>query len=459
MYPLAQILHNKGYYLSGSDNNETETLAAVRAMEIPVYMGQRAENIEGADAIVYTAAIMNDNPELIAAKSSGKPVLERSEMLGYITSLYDNAICVAGTHGKTTTCSMITSILVCAGLDISAFIGGKLPLIGGSGLLGNSEIFVCEACEFNDTFLHLEPDTAVILNIDNDHLDYFGNMENLIGSFGKFSALTRDKIFINGDDEKARQTIHKLNTTIITFGEQKVNTFFADFINSLSKGYSFVLFYNKTSENIPLNDKNSKNEPEMLGEIKLNVPGKHNIYNALAAAAVCFDLGVPFEHIKKGLETFTGAGRRFEIIGEWNGAVIVDDYAHHPTEVAATLRAAKDMQYERVIAIFQPFTFSRTKMLLDDFAEALQIADIAVLTDIMGSREKNEYGIYTSDLATVTPNSVFFEQDKTIPYTDERKEKNFTDVTEYVKKIAKAGDLVITLGCGDVYKIAKAIVN
>ncbi|MDR0983434.1 MAG: UDP-N-acetylmuramate--L-alanine ligase [Ruminococcus sp.] len=459
MYPLAQILHNKGYYLSGSDNNETETLAAVRNMGIPVFMGQRAENIEGAEVIVYTAAIMNDNPELIAAKNSGKPVLERSEMLGYITSLYNNAICVAGTHGKTTTCSMLTSILVCAGLDISAFIGGKLPLIGGSGLLGNSEIFVCEACEFNDTFLHLEPDTSVILNIDNDHLDYFGNMENLISSFGKFSALTSGKIFIFGDDDKTRQTVHKLNNTIITFGEQKVNTFFADFINCLSKGYSFVLYYNKKLDNNHLNSKKSEYSTEMLGTINLNVPGKHNIINALAAASVSFDLGVSFEHIKKGLETFTGAGRRFEIIGKFGGAVVVDDYAHHPTEIAATLRAAKDMPYKRVIAVFQPFTFSRTKMLLNDFAEALQIADVTVLTDIMGSREKNEYGIYTSDLAAITPNSVFFEQDKSAADTDKRKEENFGDVIEYVKKIAEEGDLIIILGCGDVYKIAKAIVD
>ena len=190
MYPLAQILHTKGYYLTGSDNNETETLQAVRDMGIPVYLGQRAENIEGADLIVHTAAIMADNPELIAAKASGVPVLERSELLGIVTSWYDNAICVAGTHGKTTTTSMVTQILFTAGVALSAFIGGKLPCIHGSGRSGSSDIMTCEACEFVDTFLKLYPDIAVLLNIDADHLDYFGTVENIIKSFHKFAQLT-----------------------------------------------------------------------------------------------------------------------------------------------------------------------------------------------------------------------------------------------------------------------------
>ena len=208
MYPLAQILHTKGFYLTGSDNNETETLQAVRDMGIPVYLGQRAENIEGADLIVHTAAIMADNPELIAAKASGVPVLERSELLGIVTSWYDNAICVAGTHGKTTTTSMVTQILFTAGVDLSAFIGGKLPCIHGSGRSGSSDIMTCEACEFVDTFLKLYPDIAVLLNIDADHLDYFGTVENIIKSFHKFAQLTSKAVIYNGSDANTLSLIH-----------------------------------------------------------------------------------------------------------------------------------------------------------------------------------------------------------------------------------------------------------
>ena len=228
MYPLAQILHSQGYYLTGSDNNETETLEAVRKMGIPVFMGQRAENIEGADLIVHTAAIMADNPELIAAKASNAPVLERSELLGIVTGWYDNAICVSGTHGKTTTTSMITQILFTAGVDLSAFIGGKLPCIGGSGRAGKSDIMVCEACEFVDTFLKLYPDVAVILNIDEDHLDYFKNLENIIKSFRKFSEMATKALIINGDDANTLKAVDGITgKEFITFGLDSKNDYYA----------------------------------------------------------------------------------------------------------------------------------------------------------------------------------------------------------------------------------------
>lgn len=444
MYPLAQILHSQGYYLTGSDNNETETLEAVRKMGIPVFMGQRAENIEGADMIVHTAAIMADNPELIAAKASGVPVLERSELLGIVTSWYDNAICVSGTHGKTTTTSMITQILCTEKIDISAVIGGKLPCIKGSGIAGKSDIMVCESCEFVDTFLKLYPDIAVILNVDADHLDYFGTLDNIITSFGKFAAKASKALIINGDDENTLKAVKRAGNAdekdIIVFGYQESFDYYPvniEKINGIQTKFTLM------------------HKDEALADITLNVPGEHNIINAVAAAAAAHYVGASAESIQKGLYDFRGAKRRFEIIGKEKGITIADDYAHHPAELTVTLEAAMQMGYNKVWAVFQPFTYSRTSILLDDFAKALSIPDMAVLTDIMGSREKNTYDIYSSDLAEKIENCICFEQNKI--ESPERKQQNFEQVCDYICENASDGDLVITLGCGDVYKVAKMI--
>ncbi len=445
MYPLAQILHSQGYYLTGSDNNETETLEAVRKMGIPVFMGQRAENIEGADLIVHTAAIMADNPELIAAKNSGVPVLERSDLLGIVTSWFDNAICVSGTHGKTTTTSMITQILYTANIDLSAYIGGKLPCIHGSGIAGKSDILVCESCEFVDTFLKLYPDIAVILNIDADHLDYFKTVDNIIKSFHKFAENTTKAIIINKDDANSMKSIEGITgKEIITFGKDSSSDYYPENIrkiNGLQSEYTLM------------------HKGEALGKITLHVAGNHNILNSVAAACASLYVGADFESIQKGLEDFRGASRRFEKLGFEKGVTVVDDYAHHPTELEATLSSAMEMGFNRVWAIFQPFTFSRTKLLLDDFARVLSIPDKTVLTDIMGSREKNTFGIFTRNLAEKIPDCIWFPQDESAEYTDERKYFNFQQVCDYVCENVSEGDLVITLGCGDAYKIAKMILK
>ena len=446
MYPLAQILHAKGYHLTGSDNNETDTLQAIRDMGIEVKpLGQRAENIEGADLIVHTAAIMADNPELIAAKASGVPVLERSEMLGLISSWYSDAICVSGTHGKTTTSSMLTQIFVDAGVDLSAVIGGKLPAIHGSGCVGSSEIFVCESCEFMDHYLKLEPDTAVILNVDADHLDYFGTLENVIKSFHTFGSMASKAVIYNGDDANTLKAVEGITgKEMISFGcSEGVNYRGTEITHLSGSRTAFTVLKNG----------------ETMGRITLQVPGEHNVLNALAAVAACDGLGLDFDQIRKGLEAFRGAGRRFEVKGVVNGITVADDYAHHPTELTATLKAAKGMDYKRVIAVFQPFTFSRTVQHLEEFRDALEIADIAVLTDIMGSREKNTYGIYTRNLAEITKNAVYFPQDESAEYTDERKYQNFDDVCQWVLDNAKDGDLVLTMGCGDVNKVANMILE
>ncbi len=427
MYPLAQILHGQGFYLTGSDNNETETLQLVRNMGIPVFLGQRAENIEGADLIVHTAAIMADNPELIAAKASGVPVIERSVLLGLITSRYSNAVCVCGTHGKTTATSMLTHIFLADGIDLTAVIGGKLKAIHGSGICGKSETMVCEACEFVDTFLKLYPDTSVILNIDCDHLDYFKTMDNLRLSFTKFCNLTTERLVYNGDDENTLIAVNNsdFNGKRVTFGMKPENDYYACNIEQISDFHTQFDLYHKG---------------EKVDRISIHVPGAHNVLNALAACATALENGCKKESLNKGLSDFFGAVRRFERISEVKGITIVDDYAHHPTEVQTLLETAKKMNFKRVWAVHQPFTYSRTATLLNEFAEALSIADKVVLTEIMGSREKNTYNIYSKDLAAKVDSAVCVE--------------TCDDAAEYVSRHAESGDLVITFGCGDVYKAA-----
>ncbi len=428
MYPLAQILHGQGFSLSGSDNNETETLKAVRGMGISVFLGHSAQNITGSQLVVYSAAIMQDNPEIVAAKELNIPTIERSEMLGLITERFQNAINVSGTHGKTTVSSMITTIMLADNLDISAVIGGKLPQLNGSGRLGSSETIVCEACEFVDTFLKMHTDVAVILNIDEDHLDYFKNLDNIIKSFNLFASKATKAVIYNGDDENSVRATENILVSKVTFGFGEENDYYPK--NIVDRGgalYSFDLY----------------KKGEKLLEVMLNVPGMHNVINAVSAAATADYCGVSTEGIMRGLEDFRGAGRRFEFIGKLNGALIYDDYAHHPKELEVTLTAAMRMGFDRVVAVFQPFTFSRTKLLFDDFIEVLKIPDMVILTEIMGSREVNSYNIYSDDIAEKLDNA---ENLKTFEATE-----------DYLRSIAKQGDLIITLGCGDIYKVAKAI--
>lgn len=435
MYPLAQILHSKGYYLTGSDNNETATLQAVRDMGIPVTLGQRAENIEGADCIVFSAAIMEDNPELIAARQAekrGVRLAERSELLGLVTAQFAKAFCVSGTHGKTTVTSMLAMIMLEADIDFSAVIGGKLRDIGGSGRAGSSEYMVCEACEFKDTFLHLFPNISVILNIDEDHMDYFKTMDNLKASFAKFCGLTTDLIIANGDDENVLEVLRRCDSEakFVTFGKSDTNDFYAENIRQHSDFHRSFSLMNKGEE---------------LCEIVLNVPGEHNVFNAVAAAAAAYSAGIPVDAVQRGLENFTGAMRRFEKLAEIGGVTFVDDYGHHPAEIAATLKTAKAMSFKRVWVVHQPFTYSRTAMLLDDFAKALSIADKVVLSEIMGSREKNTYNIYAKDLAAKIDGCVWFP--------------TFEEIAKYVTDNVQSGDLVITTGCGDVYKAADMMID
>ena len=431
MCPLAEILHSEGYQLSGSDNNPGDTLERIKALGIPVFMGQRAENIGDAEMVVYTAALLPDNPELVAARTSGVPTFERAELFGAISRLYKRCIGVCGTHGKTTTTSMLTQMLLEAELDPSAVIGGKLPKIGANGRVGKSDLFVCEACEFKDTFLSLSPSVAVILNIDEDHLDYFKTLENLIHSFHRFADMATDAVIYNGDDANTLKALEGVGEkTKITFGFSEKNDWYAENLSTVRGAfYAFDAVHGGKD----------------LGRVTLAVPGKHNVLNALAALAAAVYAGADFDAARRGLEAFGGAGRRFENLGTYRGITFVDDYAHHPAELRVTLEAAMQMDFRRVWAVFQPFTYSRTYMLMDDFAEVLRIPDKCVLTEIMGSRERNTYGVRTEQLAAKIPGSVWFD--------------TFDEVADYVLANAGEGDLVLTLGCGDIYKAAKLMVR
>ncbi|MBW7572498.1 UDP-N-acetylmuramate--L-alanine ligase [Caproiciproducens faecalis] len=431
MCPIAEILHHRGYVLTGSDTNESDTLARIRSYGIPVSMGHRPENIGDAEMLVYTAAVKADNPELVAAREKGIPVVERSVMLGMVTRRYPHPVAVSGTHGKTTTTAMITQILINAGEDPSAVIGGKLPFIGGNGRVGKSGTIVCEACEYVDTFLQLNPETSIILNIDADHLDYFGTVENIIKSFHQFALQTSKTLIVNGDDANTLKAVEGIkNASVVTFGLNPSNEYYADHIAD-TKGARECFTVMKNGQK--------------LADVTLSIPGKHNIYNALAAFAAADGMGVKPEVIAESLHQFTGVHRRFEILGTFGGITVADDFAHHPTELTATLTAAMKMNFKRVWAVFQPHTYSRTYMLLDEFAKALSIPDRVVLSEILAVREENTYHIYAKDLADKIPGSVWF--------------KTFEEITEYVTANAQDGDLILTLGGGDVYKCANMIVE
>lgn len=430
MSPLAEILHAKGYRLTGSDNNPSYTLDRIRSLGIPVAMGHRAENIGDAELVIYSAAIMQDNAELAEARRRGIPTLERSYLLGALTRKYDDVIGVCGTHGKTTVTSMITQILMEAELDPSAVIGGQLPALNSNCRVGHSELLVCESCEYVDTFLKLSPDIAVLLNVDDDHMEYFKTMDRLIASFGKFAESATKAVIVNEDDDKAMRAVKDVKKDCITFGYGENCDYRAENVSFVNGAFGkFTLTHHGAA----------------LCEITLHVPGKHNVLNAVAAAAAALYVGADTESICRGLSAFHGAKRRFEILYNKNGITIADDYAHHPSELQATLETAKALPYQRVIAVFQPFTYSRTAMLLEDFARVLKTADHVVLSEIMGSREINTYNIYSADLAAKIEGCVWF--------------RTFEEIADYIAANAREGDLILTMGCGDIYKAAKRMIE
>ena len=428
-YPLIQILHSRGITITGSDVEETHNTEAERALGVTVHIGHDAANLGNPDLVVYSAAIHDDNPELKSARERGIKAVERSVLLGYVSRAYIQSVGVAGTHGKTTTTGMITTMLELAGKDPAAVIGGKLPLIGGYGKAGNGSSVVIEACEYHETFLHLTSAVGVILNIDNDHLEYYGTMGQLKLAFQKFALLSHTVVF-NMDDRNTLDVVNTIDRPVLSFGIREEARFRAVNIVEYKPGfYSFDV--------TELGD--------FFAHIELGVPGYHNIYNALAMCCCVRPLGLNPEDAVRAAKEFHGTGRRFEIKGECNGAVIVDDYAHHPTEMAATLATAKELGYDRVIAVHQPFTYSRTKMLMDDFVKVLKEADGVVLLPIMGGREADDGSVKSEDMAAKLPGSVVVD--------------GLQGAADWVRQNARKGDLVVCMSCGDLYKAADMMVQ
>lgn len=436
MSAIALILKNQGFCVEGSDMQESATTKMLRENGINVYIGHDESHIHGDEIVIYTAAISKDNPELVAAKKMNLKIYERAEFLGFLMKDFKNVIAIAGTHGKTTTTSMIGYILEKANYNPTILVGAFVKQLGGNFVIGSKDYLVVEACEYVDSFLKFNPTIGVILNIDNDHLDYFKNVDSIKESFKKFAMKIPSSGFIvvNCDDKNVKDVISKLHTKVICISTKEKADIFADNIICNDGYYEF-------------NVKNNNNE--VLAHIKLNIPGFHNVYNALAAFAVASKLGVEAFIIEHALSEFCGASRRLEKVGEFDGIYLYDDYAHHPTEIKATLATLKNISEGKVIAIFQPHTFSRLKTLLNDFAESLKLADKVIVTDVYAAREKNVFGI--------TSEKLYFKL-KEIG-VDCEYISNFEDIACYVVKEAKKGDIVATIGAGDINKCIDVILK
>ncbi|MBQ5866608.1 MAG: UDP-N-acetylmuramate--L-alanine ligase [Oscillospiraceae bacterium] len=425
MRPLGLVLQGMGMIVTGSDMNASVSTDELIAKGIRVSIGHKAENIQGADCIIRTAAAHNDNPEIAAARSCGIPLFERAQAWGVIMQAYKNAICISGTHGKTTATSMMTHILMEAGWDPTVMIGGYLPLLQAGHRVGEGDTIVLESCEYCDSFLNFAPTLAVILNVEADHLDYFKDLQDVEKSFRKFAELSTNGVIANGDDPHVVETLEGLDYT--TFGLCIQNTVHPENI-SLDWRHMDVIC-----------------DDAFYCHLDLKVIGKHNALNALAAVAAAWKLGIPGEAVAEGLKTFGGADRRMQYKGSINGADVYDDYAHHPDELRATIEAVRTMKYDRVVIAFQPHTYTRTHALFDDFVKELSKADVLVLAEIYAARERNTVGISSRDLQTQIPGSVYC---RTLP-----------QVTDYLRSIAGPGDVILTVGAGDIFRAGEALLK
>ena len=423
MRPLGLVLQGMGITVTGSDMNSSVSTDELIAKGIRVSIGHSAENIEGADCVIRTAAAHNDNPEIAAARSMGIPMFERAQAWGVIMQAYKNAVCISGTHGKTTTTAMVTHIFVEAQMDPTVMIGGNLPLLGAGHRVGDGDTIILESCEYCDSFLNFYPTLAVILNIEADHLDYFKDLTDVEKSFCQFARLSTNGILANGDDIHVVETLGDMD--YVSFGFGSHNRVTAANVSSDWRHFDVIC------------------DGSFYCHLDLKVIGKHNAMNALAAAGTAWMLSVPGAAVSAGLATFTGAQRRMQFKGSFNGADIYDDYAHHPDELAATIDAVRTMDYKRMVVAFQPHTYTRTSALFDDFVRELKRADYVVLAEIYAARERNTTGISSMDLVKQIPGCVYCE---TLP-----------QVTDHLKQIAREGDVILTIGAGDIFKAGEAL--
>ncbi len=433
MSALAHMLKFFGYRVTGSDRTETDIVKRLTASGIDVCIGHCPEAICDPDLVCYTAAIPEDNPELVKAKSLGIPIMERAELLGQLMKLYKFPIAVAGTHGKTTTTSMLSLVLLEASLDPTILVGGELSQIGGNYKIGAKDYLVFEACEYVESFLHFNPYISIITNVEEDHLDYFTDISHIITAFKSFARLNSPDgcIIVCSDDKNTLTVVQNIEKRIVKYGlVGRNNDFYAENVHLNTSGKTELDVFEHGEFSIRL---------------ELAVHGDHNVRNALGAFAAARELGIEPQAIKRGLEAFGGTKRRFEKLGEVGGFTVIDDYAHHPTEIKSTLTTAKTLTKGDVWCIFQPHTYSRTKAFLNDFAEALSIADKVVLADVYPAREKYDGTIHSCDLAALMRNCAFIN--------------DFDAIKRYVLDRAKPGDLVFTMGAGDIYKVGKELIK
>ena len=436
MSGLAEVLLDRGFTVSGSDAKSSALTTHLEEMGASVIYGQSAHNItDHIDVVVYTAAIHSDNPELCAAKEHHIPCMTRAELLGQILRNYETPIAVSGTHGKTTTTSMISEILLEADSDPTLSIGGILPSIHGNIRVGSSNLFVTEACEYTNSFLSFYPKISLILNIEADHLDFFKDIQDIRHSFQKFASLLPEDgtLIINGDIPNLSEITDGLKCRIVTYGKTSSCDYYPEGItyDSLARP-TYYLCHKGTRE-----------------KITLGVPGEHNVYNSMAAAVLSHILGISMENVRKALENFHGTDRRFQLKGKTDGVTIIDDYAHHPTEISATLSAAQNYPHQKLWCVFQPHTYTRTKAFLPEFAHALSAADHVVLADIYAARETDTLGISSETLQKEIQNLG----------TECDYFPSFEEIENFLKKNYSLGDLLITMGAGDVVNIGENLLK
>lgn len=433
MSGLAMIMLKNGYTVTGSDRTKSHITKKLENLGATVFYAHKSENIIGADLVVHTAAVHGDNPEIMASKANNIPLITRAEFLGAIMKLYKNAAGISGTHGKTTTTSMLAHALIYADKDPTISVGGELDIIDGNIKTGESSYFITEACEYTNSFLNFFPTVAVITNIDEDHLDFFSGIEEIIESFRNFALLTKDKGYVvaSGADENVKKALLDTGLNIKYYGIGKGYEYHAENI-SYKAGYpTFLVWHGE----------------ELMYPLTLKVPGEHNILNALAVSAVCDIWGCDKEKTKAGIESFSGAHRRFEKKGEYKGATIIDDYAHHPTEIQATLKSARQFTDKKLWCIFQPHTYSRTRLLWKEFCESFDLADELIITDIYAAREPFDGVTNPEKLAA----------DIALRGVNARYIKTFDEIKSLLASELSAGDVVFTMGAGNIVDIADDI--
>ena len=433
---VAEILADNGHIVTGTDINPSSVTRHLEDKGIKVYPTHEPENVEGVDAIVYSAAVSDENPEVIRAKELGIPLFSRAQVLGMIMDRYTNAVAICGTHGKTTVTSMTSLILRNAKYKPTILVGGIIPELHGNVEIGENKYFVTEACEYMDSFLELKPSIGVILNIDSDHLDYFKDMEHIVKSFSTFVHQIRpDGIIIAYGDNPFVKSILKDRRNKITYGYSESNDFYAENVRFNENGFPSFDICRKGKKIIGL---------------ELSVPGEHNVLNAMAAFVTASFLRVDSTTIRDTLKEYHGTNRRFDFNGVTDkGVIVIDDYAHHPTEIRATLKAAKNVRHNKLWLIFQPHTYTRTKALFDEFVDAFGDTDAVILTDIYAAREKDIYNISSYKLMTAMRNR---HPEMEVYYV-----KDFEDIVRYIRKVAGKDDIVMTMGAGDIYKVGEML--